>query len=172
MLNRELYQWLWQEDIAQKSMIFISGPRQVGKTTFAQDMVGRSYKNKVYFNWDIIENKKTLINNPTFFENVQRLDDSKPLIIFDEIHKYKNWKKYLKGIYDQFAKEYQFIVSGSGRLDISQKGGESLAGRYLSMHLFPLTVAELSKHRKSIKQFLEDPLRHFDVNDPKDTSNI
>ena len=153
-------------------MVFISGPRQAGKTTFAQDIIGSLYKNKVYFNWDIIDNKRKLIENPTFFTAVNRVDSSSPLVIFDEIHKYKNWKQYLKGIYDQFSKEYKFIVSGSGQLDISQKGGESLAGRYLSMHLFPLTLAELSPHRRPVKDFLDDPLRGFDINPLNETQKI
>ena len=172
MIERPIYKSLWQEDIKQKPMVFISGPRQVGKTTFARDIIGSLYKNKVYFNWDIIENKKTLIENPTFFEHVQRVDESQPLVIFDEIHKYKNWKKYLKGIYDQFAGEFQFVVSGSGRLDVAQRGGESLAGRYLSMHLFPLTAAELASQRRNIKDFLSQPLRGFDINPAKATQAV
>src|SRR3989338_669898 len=112
MLNRQIYQSLWLENIKQKAMVFISGPRQAGKTTFAQDIIGSLYKNKVYFNWDIIDNKRKLIENPTFFTAVNRVDSSSPLVIFDEIHKYKNWKQYLKGIYDQFSKEYKFIEIG------------------------------------------------------------
>ncbi|UCF90508.1 MAG: AAA family ATPase [Desulfobacterales bacterium] len=46
-----------------------------------------------------------------------------PLVVFDEIHKYKDWKNYLKGVYDRFKEEFLFLVSGSGRLDIYQKGG-------------------------------------------------
>jgi len=153
-------------------MVFISGPRQAGKTTLAKDIIGASYKNKIYFNWDIIDNKRRLIDEPYFFENVSRVDGSVPLVIFDEIHKYKNWKKYLKGVYDRFAGDYHFLVSGSGRLDVSQKGGESLAGRYLAMHLFPLTVAELSSHRQTIKEFLDHPLNGIDVNPAAQTRKI
>lgn len=172
MIKRDIYQKLWREDIAQKPMVFISGPRQAGKTTFANDILGALYPNKFYFNRDIIDNKKLLIENPYFFENVQRTDESKPLIIFDEIHKYKNWKSYLKGIYDKFSRDYHFIVSGSGRLDVSQKGGESLAGRCLSMHLFPLTLAELVSQRRTVKEFLTRPLSGFDINPARETQKI
>ncbi|PKN04274.1 MAG: hypothetical protein CVU74_07720, partial [Deltaproteobacteria bacterium HGW-Deltaproteobacteria-9] len=72
---------------------------------------------------------KKLIENPNFFQAVERKDSSRPLVVFDEIHKYKDWKNYLKGVYDQFHDRYQFLVSGSGRLDLYQKGGDSLAGR-------------------------------------------
>ncbi len=129
MIKRALYYDLWKEESGNRQMMFLSGPRQVGKTTFAKELA-KSYKNNLYFNWDIISNKKTLIENPTFFEGINRVDESRPLVIFDEIHKYKNWKNYLKGIYDQFASEYKFLVSGSGRLDLYQKVSDSLAGRY------------------------------------------
>lgn len=80
------------------------------------------------------------------------------MIILDEIHKYKDWKNYLKGIYDQFHESYKFIVSGSGKLDIYQKGGDSLAGRYYLFHLFPFTIAELGERNIAIKAFLRGPL--------------
>jgi hypothetical protein len=99
------------------------------------------------------------MENPTFFQEIKRRDPSTPLIIFDEIHKYKDWKNYLKGVYDEFYDSYQFLVSGSGRLDIYQKGGDSLAGRYLLFHLWPFTIAELDKRNLTIDDFLENPLQ-------------
>jgi len=77
----------------------------------------------------------------------------------DEIHNYRGWKNYLKGVYDQFHGEYQFLVSGSGRLDIYQRGGDSLAGRYFLFHLWPLTIAELGNRRRSVDDFLSNPLQ-------------
>jgi len=169
MFDRVIYQQLWKELLSEKPMVFISGPRQVGKTTFAREIIAKTFKNNTYLNWDIIENKKTLIENPTFFEQINRVDDSTPLVIFDEIHKYKNWKNYLKGVYDQFSNDYKFLVSGSGRLDLYQKGGDSLAGRYLEFHLFPFTVAELSGRKKVFSEFIKDPLARFDFNPHKNT---
>jgi predicted AAA+ superfamily ATPase len=139
-------------------MIFLSGPRQVGKTTLAKIIAG-SFKNSLYFNWDMGEHRTRLIENPSFFQSVERRDDSTPLIIFDEIHKYKEWKNYLKGVYDQFHDDYQFLVSGSGRLDFYQKGGDSLAGRYFLFHLWPFTIAELGGRRVTMEGFLKDPLK-------------
>ena len=158
MESRDLYVNIWRELAAEKSMVFLAGPRQSGKTTLSH-IISRSFANTLYFNWDIAEHRTRLIGNPTFFEAVERKDASTPLIIFDEIHKYKEWKNYLKGIYDQFHEGYQFLVSGSGRLDIYQKGGDSLAGRYYLFHLWPFTVAELGGWKIPISDWLKDPLK-------------
>lgn len=158
MEKRPLYEKIWQELASTKSMILLSGPRQVGKTTLSQ-FISQSFNNSLYFNWDIQEQRRDLIDNPTFFESLTRKDASKPLIIFDEIHKYKEWKNYLKGIYDRFHEEYQFLVSGSGRLDIYQKGGDSLAGRYFLFHLWPFTIAERGKANRSMDKFMAEPLQ-------------
>ena len=147
MYARELYKKIWQELATDKEMIFLAGPRQAGKTTLAR-MIAEKFSNSLYFNWDIPGERTKLLRNPLFFEEVARKDTSPPLIIFDEIHKYRGWKNYLKGVYDRFRSEYRFLVSGSGRLDVYQKGGDSLAGRYLLFHLFPFTLAELGNVRR------------------------
>ena len=158
MDTREPYLKIWQELASDKSMVFLVGPRQVGKTTLGK-IISRSFVNNLYFNWDIPRDKTRLMDNPTFFQEIKRRDPSTPLIIFDEIHKYKDWKNYLKGVYDEFYDRYQFLVSGSGRLDIYQKGGDSLAGRYLLFHLWPFTIAELGEKNLTIDDFLENPLQ-------------
>jgi len=134
------------------------GPRQAGKTTLAQIISG-SFANNLYFNWDIAEHRANFIQNPLFFEALERHDASTPLVVLDEIHKYRDWKNYLKGIYDQFHDKYRFLVSGSGRLDLYQKGGDSLAGRYFLFHLWPFTIPELGKRNRDIGLFLSDPLQ-------------
>jgi predicted AAA+ superfamily ATPase len=157
MLPRPFYTNIFDELAAEKSMVFMAGPRQVGKTTLAQS-IAHSYTNYVYFNWDILEHRTRLISNPTFFQEIDRKDETRPFVIFDEIHKFKDWKNYLKGIYDQFHDQYQFLISGSGRLDIYQKGGDSLAGRYYLFHLWPFTISELSKANQKHAEFLRNPL--------------
>ena len=144
-------------------MVFMAGPRQSGKTTLAR-MIADQFNNHLYFNYDFLENKKKIITNPTFFEEVNRIDTTTPLIVLDEIHKYKEWKNYLKGIYDQFNNEYKFLISGSGRLDIHQKGGDSLAGRYLLFYLWPLTLSELADQRLNFNDFFKNPLEISDQN--------
>jgi len=158
MVTRQPYLKIWEELARDKSMVFLVGPRQVGKTTLAKD-ISRSFVNNLYFNWDIPADKARITENPAFFQEIKRRDPSTPLIIFDEIHKYKDWKNYLKGVYDEFHEEYQFLVSGSGRLDIYQKGGDSLAGRYLLFHLWPFTISELGKRNLPIDDFLENPIQ-------------
>lgn len=158
MFNRELYINIFNELIHDKNMIFICGPRQSGKTTLSE-FISKSYSNTLYFNWDIPEHRIELLNNPYFFEKVERKDHSKPLIILDEIHKYKEWKNYLKGIYDKYKKEYIFLITGSGRLDLYQKGSDSLAGRYLLFHLWPLTLSELHNEKITFESFIKNPLQ-------------
>lgn len=152
-------------------MIFMSGARQVGKTTLAKE-IAAGFTNSSYLNWDIIANKRLIIENPTFFENINKKDETIPLVVLDEIHKYKNWKNYLKGIYDQFSADYKFLITGSGRLDLYQKGNDSLAGRYFIFHIFPFTVAELSRKRRSFKEFVESPISRFDLNNTPETRAI
>lgn len=146
----------WNVLAADKSMVFLSGARQSGKTTLAR-LISQKYSNSIYFNWDMPAHKKMFIENPLFFEHIERKDNSKPLVILDEIHKYRGWKNYLKGAYDQCAGDFQFLVSGSGRLDLYQKGGDSLAGRYLLFHLFPFTMAELAQSNATIDKFITNP---------------
>jgi predicted AAA+ superfamily ATPase len=152
MKQRPFYLNIWRELSSEKPMIFVAGPRQSGKTTLA-NMISDSHVNHLYFNWDIPQDRARLIENPFFFEELERKNGSRPLIVIDEIHKYKDWKNYLKGVYDRFNMEFLFLVSGSGRLDIYQKGGDSLAGRYYQFHLWPFTLKELSETIRGIQDF-------------------
>lgn len=123
-------------------------------------MIASSFTNSLYFNWDIPEHRTRFLQDHRFFEGVERKDATAPLIIFDEIHKYRDWKNALKGIYDEFHDSYRFLVTGSGRLDLYQKGGDSLAGRYFPFHLFPLTIAELgNSQRRPFEAFRRTPLQ-------------
>lgn len=155
--ERNLYTNAWEDLLRDKSMILLAGPRQSGKTTLAKQ-IARTFTNSMYFSWDIPTDRLKLLENRRFYESVERRDTSKPLIIFDEIHKFRDWKNYLKGVYDEGRNDYSFLVSGSGRLDIYQKGGDSLAGRYLMLHLWPFTMAELAGGGAPFDQFMRNPL--------------
>ncbi len=160
-MRRLLYESLWKELNKSKPMTFISGPRQAGKTTLAKQ-IAETYQDKTYFNWDINDNKPLLLQTPYFFQNMKRMGPGKPLVVFDEIHKYRPWKNYLKGVYDGFSEDFDFLVLGSGRLNIYRKGSDSLAGRYYLLTLWPLTLAELVDKRRSYDEFWEDPLHLSD----------
>ena len=164
MIPRTLYRLAWQELAADKAMTLLAGPRQVGKTTLAKMIVGQ-FTNHVYCNWDVMTDRTRMLDDPYFFALVERSDPSPPLVVFDEIHKYPTWKNYLKGVYDRFHEDFQFLVTGSGRLDTYRKGGDSLAGRYSLLHLWPLTLAELLERRVTVDEFRRRPL---DIVEDKD----
>lgn len=125
-------------------MVFISGPRQVGKTTTSRVAEGLTDR-FVYLNCDIPEHRQIILQgNQKIIDQagINRLSNTKPIIVFDEIHKIHEWKNLLKGFYDQFGKTVRMIVTGSARLEIYRKGGDSLMGRYFPYHMHPLSVGE------------------------------
>jgi predicted AAA+ superfamily ATPase len=156
-MERPLYTALWNDLSASKSMVFLSGPRQAGKTTLAKSVSGR-FPASLYFNWDIREDRARLLKDPSFFTKLDNIGPGPALVILDEIHKYRKWKNYLKGAYDAHAERFHFLVLGSGRLAIYQKGGDSMAGRYFLFSLWPLTLAELAARRRSLEEFRRDPM--------------
>lgn len=120
-------------------MAFIAGPRQVGKTTVARALL-RSPAG--YFNWDAESQRRAILRAPDAFWGDARR------IVLDEIHKYPRWKRFVKGLWDLHRERLEVIVTGSGRLDVYQKGGDSLLGRYELHRLHPFTVGELHAHGK------------------------
>lgn len=118
-----------------KKMVFIGGPRQVGKTTLSKALCQGSFSSCEYFNWDNDDDRKAI-------RNKQWRDDI-PLVIFDELHKLSRWKQWIKGVYDLKPANQQYIVTGSARLDVYTRGGDSLLGRYHYWRLHPFTLDEL-----------------------------
>jgi len=132
----------WSE---RRQMLFVSGPRQVGKTTLARDLLGDDQD--YYYNWDNAGHRQLILSGTDKLATEARLDQlhSKPLLlVFDELHKYKDWKNWLKGFFDQYEKQMRIVVTGSARMDIFRKGGDSLMGRYFHYRMHPLTLRELS----------------------------
>ena len=152
MLRRYLENYI-RNDLKEK-MVFISGPRQVGKTTLARQTGERFFQDRYeYLNWDFAEDRKKIL------AGIWEADGD--LFILDEIHKYKKWKGYLKGVFDKFAERFSILVTGSARLDIYRKGGDSLLGRYRSYRLHPLSVAEIDTPDASAGKIFS-PFREFD----------
>jgi predicted AAA+ superfamily ATPase len=96
METRSSYFKTWEALAADKGMVFMAGPRQAGKTTLAK-IIAAGFANSLYFNWDIPDHRARLLQNPSFFTALKRRDDSKPFIIFDEIHKVQRLEKLFKG---------------------------------------------------------------------------
>lgn len=119
-------------DLARK-MVFLTGPRQVGKTTLARSLM-TSWPNAQYLNWDVPNDRRILLD--------QAWSPRAGLVILDEIHKMRDWKAYLKGAYDGRPQGQALLVTGSARLDTFRQSGESLAGRYFALRLHPLSVRE------------------------------
>ena len=116
----------------ERKMVFVAGPRQVGKTTLARGLPGAA---GTYLNWDITEHRQRIL---------RRELPPADLWIFDEIHKYRHWRNYLKGLYDGRRDGQKILVTGSGRLDLYRYGGDSLQGRYHLLRLHPFSAAEVS----------------------------
>lgn len=126
--------------VEERKMAFLAGPRQVGKTTVARSLLPDDGAG--YFNWDVETHRRRLLREPDgFWDAPERGQRSR--IVLDEIHKYPRWKRLLKGLFDAHADALEIIVTGSGRLDVYQKGGDSLLGRYALHRLHPFTVGEL-----------------------------
>jgi predicted AAA+ superfamily ATPase len=122
------------EDL-QSKMVFISGPRQVGKTTLAKGILTDHFPSGRYFNWDLDEDRQDILK--------KRWDSENKLLILDELHKFPRWKTWIKGIYDTSPQIHAFLVTGSARLDIYRRGGDSLMGRYHPWRLHPFSLDEL-----------------------------
>jgi predicted AAA+ superfamily ATPase len=144
---KRVYEVLLEEHLAQnRQMIFLSGPRQVGKTTTSLEASSESPIH-YYFNWDNEDHRKLIIEGPSAIAKEARLDEVRgtlPILVFDEIHKYRNWKRFLKGFFDTYEKKCRILVTGSARLDVYKRGGDSLMGRYFLYHLHPLSIREIT----------------------------
>lgn len=123
-----------ERDLGRK-MVFLTGPRQVGKTTLAKSLRdGR----KGYLNWDVSADRERILKGTL---------PTSPLWVFDEVHKYRHWRNFLKGVFDGRTTGQRVLVTGSARLDSYRRGGDSLQGRYHLLRLHPLSVAELGISR-------------------------
>jgi len=137
-----------KKDLACK-MVFVGGPRQVGKTTLSQK-ISKEYSSVKYFNWDDDVERREILN--------RKWTEEDKLIIFDEIHKFPRWKNWLKGIYDTQKEEHTFLVTGSARLDVYRKGGDSMFGRYHYWRLHPFSLEEIPQNiapKEALKRLMK-----------------
>lgn len=140
---------LVKADLEEK-MVFLGGPRQVGKTTFSLHLLGAAnHYHPAYLNWDFTPDQQKILKN--------ELPPRQNLLVFDELHKYARWRQFIKGLYDKRPAKMQILVTGSARLDYYNKGGDSLHGRYHYYRLHPFTLPELGSFARSD----EEALLHF-----------
>ncbi len=128
-----------REDLRDK-LVFVGGPRQVGKTTFARHLLGavRGSDHAAYLNWDVPTHRQRILREEVPVEG--------RLCVFDEIHKFPRWRRLMKGFYDRFYPRRQALVVGSARLDYYRKGGDSLQGRYHYHRLHPYSLREINSN--------------------------
>lgn len=134
-MKRYLEPYIYQD--LTKKMVFLGGPRQVGKTTLSKALCHDKFANGLYLNWDNEVDRQTILK--------KEWSHDLPLVIFDELHKYPRWKRWIKGLYDTRQTAQEYVVTGSARLDVYKRGGDSLLGRYHYWRLHPFTLDELPK---------------------------
>ena len=150
MLKRVLFDIAFSEEWGRQ-MRFINGPRQAGKTTLSRLKLEQENSKNLYYLWDLRSIRNRYKTNELFFTEDSPPKRHKQWVCFDEIHKLPKWKNILKGIFDSTTEHYHFIVTGSAKLNLFKKAGDSLAGRYFNFHLFPLMLLEV--HGFSAGQF-------------------
>jgi predicted AAA+ superfamily ATPase len=143
-MQRYLYSHL-KADLAKK-MIFITGPRQVGKTYLAKQLM-QEYRHPVYLNYDNSDDAIVI--------RKRQWPVSADLLVLDEIHKMKKWKTFLKGTFDTKPSRLAILVTGSARLDTFRQAGDSLAGRYFHYRLGPLTIKEACQNKSRAHEVLD-----------------
>lgn len=152
---KRIYTSVIKEHFARyQQMVFLIGPRQAGKTTVS--LMTKEFTAQLsYLNWDNLDHRKIIlegVNSAAGFAGLDKLALKTPIIVFDEIHKYGKWKTFLKGFFDTYKGKVKIIVTGSSRLDIYKKGGDSLMGRYFSYRMHQLSLAELGRVNLSEKE--------------------
>jgi predicted AAA+ superfamily ATPase len=130
-LKSGVREWLDQR------MVFIGGPRQVGKTYLAKEFIAST---RDYFTWDDLADREQIKSH--------RFPSAAGTLVLDEVHKYPSWRSLLKGLYDKNAGQLRFLVTGSARLDHFRRGGDSLFGRYHYFRLHPFSFGEVDAEYK------------------------
>lgn len=146
MLKKRYLQPYINADLKEK-MVFVGGPRQVGKTTMVKLIGDSDFTSPLYLNWDFRQDRKKILE--------EKFEAGIDLIIFDEIHKYKQWRNYLKGEFDKNKDRFKILVTGSARLDFYRRGGDSLLGRYRYLRLHPFSMGEILNKKYNIEPLKE-----------------
>jgi hypothetical protein len=152
-MERRYENLLKQHLTSDRQMAFVSGPRQIGKTTSCTSIK----EEHAYFNWDNEDHRSLILAGPAAIVAEMGLSGAYTLV-FDELHKYPDWRNFIKGLYDTYSHDdpYRIIVTGSARLDIYRKGADSLLGRYFIYRMHPLSIGEIA-HTHIPQQHIMSP---------------
>ena len=154
-----IYEALLKDHFANnRQMAFLSGPRQVGKTTLAECVLPTA----VRLNYDKTADARIIASGAD--KVAEFADLANPLnarngIVFDELHKFRNWKRFLKGFFDSYADKgkLKVAVTGSARMDVYKRGGDSMMGRYFTYRVHPLSIGELGGTAVDLESTFRNP---------------
>lgn len=135
MYIRHLQSTLKQHFQTYRQALILLGARQVGKTTLLKNIFPEAH----YLLLDNQTTKNTLESYD--IQTYKQVLGPHKQIILDELHLLSNPGRAVKIIYDQLP-QVQLIVTGSSSLHIKNKTSESMAGRKIDYHLYPLTFSE------------------------------
>ena len=137
------YDAVLREHVAEnRQMAFVAGPRQVGKTTTCRALADS------YLSWDDRDDRRAIQHGARAVAErleLDRLREKPRVVAFDELHKFGKWKSFLKGFFDLYERRTRVLVTGSARLDVYRRGGDSLMGRYFLYRMHPLSAGELAR---------------------------
>ena len=159
MIKRRYLELAISEDLATK-MVFVAGPRQVGKTTMAKSLLERANHGR-YLNWDNRNHRREIRNSAW--------PATPSLVVLDELHKWHGWKSWIKGEFDVHHDRIRFLITGSARLDLYRTGGDSLQGRYHHYRLHPFTLTEIERPGHDLPAGDLDRELDFSSNVPRST---
>ena len=149
MIPRPIYEAIWRELSAEKAMVFLAGPRQVGKTTLVTQFARQSKIPVHYVSTDaVISYGSAWISQQ--WESARLLlresEKGEAVLIIDEVQKIENWSEAVKKEWDAdslHAIKLKVVLLGSSRLMLQKGLSESLAGRYESIYLGHWTYSEM-----------------------------
>ena len=145
ILGMKIYHRIYTEIIRghfakYRQMVFLSGPRQVGKTTLVRE------QSPEYISWDREKDRQLILSGAEKIAEkigLGALSEDKVIVAFDEIHRYPRWKTFLKGFFDSYESDVRVMATGSARMDVYKRGGDSMMGRYFPYRIHPFSVAEI-----------------------------
>ena len=155
--------------LGHHKMLFLSGPRQCGKTTLAKLLLKDEMS---YFSWDDLKFKNLWIKQIDVLAE-RTLSKVEPRVVLDEIHKNAKWKNQVKAFYDKYGDKIQIILTGSAHLNVFRKGADSLLGRFIHFHLHPLSYGELSSSKPfRFKEFVYAIGHLYEFQNYRQNSNL